>query len=182
MCMPVTPLHYPIAYLLHKLGSLQLSLPALIVGSFVPDLEVPFVWLYTQNQDRLVLHSFLGALTLGTAIAVALTVLVYPRFVGAIFPIDKAKAKEKCALSLSVIVSCTIGCLGHVLLDLVNHVSDPLFWPFLAPTASPFVPLLGGEVMASVVVHGLMGLIFAGLFLGLYFTERDTLWDRLLVE
>jgi hypothetical protein len=41
---------------------------------------------------------------------------------------------------------------------------------------------MGGEVMASVVVHGLMGLIFVGLFLGLYFTERDALWDRLLVE
>jgi hypothetical protein len=180
--MPATPLHYPIAYLLHKLGSLRLSLPALIVGSFVPDLEVPFAYLYLQNQDRLVLHSFLGALTLGTVVAVALTVLVYPRLVGAIFPINKSKLKEKCALSLSVVVCCLIGCLGHVLLDFVNHESNPLFWPFLAPTLSPFVPLLGGKFMAGVVMHGLMGLFFVGLFLGLYFTERGALWDRLLVE
>jgi hypothetical protein len=72
--VPITPFHYPIANLIHKLdGKISLSLPALIVGSMVPDLEVPFMISFTGTQDRLVLHSILGAITLGTIITIALT-------------------------------------------------------------------------------------------------------------
>jgi hypothetical protein len=43
--MPVTPLHYPAAWGLSKLDK-RLSLPALIVGSFIPDIEVPILFLF----------------------------------------------------------------------------------------------------------------------------------------
>jgi hypothetical protein len=53
----VTPFHYPVAYILYKLRA-KLSLPGLIVGSMVPDLEVPFIFLWSRTEafDRLVLH------------------------------------------------------------------------------------------------------------------------------
>jgi membrane-bound metal-dependent hydrolase YbcI (DUF457 family) len=179
--LPVTPFHYPIANIISRLdGKLSLSLPALIVGSMVPDLEVPFVYLLTGTQDRLVLHSLIGALTLGTIISLAFTVLIYPRLMSAVFPIDREKVKEKCRLSLTVALSCLLGCLSHVLLDVLNHSYNPFLWPFLAvaQTPSPIVPLLGGEEMASLIVHGAMIVLFAGLF----FNKRRNFWEHLLVE
>jgi len=178
--LPVTPFHYPIAKIIHKLdGKVSLSLPALIVGSMVPDLEVPFVYLLTGTQDRLVLHSLIGGMTLGTIIALALTVLVYPRVASAIFPIDKVKVTEKCVFSSTVAFSCLLGVLSHVLLDIANHTYNPLFWPFLSmdQMTSPIAPLLGGDLMASLITHVAMAFLFVGLFIN----KRDNFWEHLLV-
>ncbi len=180
--MPVTPLHYPIAKLLSLLdGKAVLSLPALIIGSMVPDLEVPFVywWSGTWAQDRMVLHSLVGGLTLGTAIAVLLTVFLYSPVIGGIFPVDKKRIKEKCAFSYSLIFSGFLGVLSHVLLDVVNHQFNPLLWPFLSidQTPSPIVPLLGGVNMASLITHGVMIAIFVALLI----KYRHNFWEQLLV-
>jgi membrane-bound metal-dependent hydrolase YbcI (DUF457 family) len=177
--LPITPFHYPVAKLLHQLnGKVSLSLPALIVGAMTPDLEVPFMVLFT-GMDRMVLHSLIGGLTFGTAVAVALTVLLYPHVAGAVFPIDKEKVRQKCAFSGVVVFSCFLGVLSHVLLDVANHAYNPVFWPFLGlyQTPSPIVSLLGGAAMASLVVHGLM----AALFVGLFVNRRDDFWNQLLV-
>ena len=179
--LPVTPFHYPIAKIIHRLnGKVSLSLPSLIVGSMVPDLEVPFVFLLTGTQDRLVLHSLIGGMTLGVIIAVALTVLFYPRLTSVIFPINRVKVNEKCNFSLTVTFSCLLGVLSHVLLDFTNHSYNPVFWSFLSlyQTPSPIVPLLGGEAMASLIVHGVMVVLFVGLFIN----NRGNFWERLLVE
>ena len=97
----------------------------------------------------------------------------------AIFPIDKHKVKEKCTFSLGLAVSCLLGAISHVLLDVTNHPYNPLFWPFLASneTPSPIVPLLGGEATASLLIHGLMVVFFIGLFVN----KRKNFWEQLLV-
>ncbi len=178
--MPVTPFHYPVAYILYKLR-VKLSLPALIVGSMVPDLEIPFIVLLigTEVPHRLVLHSLLGAMTAGTILAIAITVSVYPRLTSAVFPIDKQKVKEKCTFSLGLAISCLLGAISHVLLDVTNHPYNPLFWPFLTSneTPSPIVPLLGGEATASLLIHGLMVVLFIGLFAN----KRKNFWEQLIV-
>jgi membrane-bound metal-dependent hydrolase YbcI (DUF457 family) len=178
--LPITPFHYPVAYVLYKLGG-NLSLPALVVGSMVPDLEIPFMVLLfgTTVPNYLLLHSLLGALTLGTAIAIAITVLIYPRLTGAIFPVDKLKVKEKCRFSLGIIFSCALGCPSHVLLDVANHAYNPVFWPFLSPneTPSPIVAVLGGTGNASLLMHTLMLVLFAALFVN----KRENFWEQLLV-
>jgi membrane-bound metal-dependent hydrolase YbcI (DUF457 family) len=179
--LPVTPFHYPVAYVLYKLGG-YVSLPALVVGSMVPDLEIPLLAFLSGNQasNRLVLHSILGSLTFGTAIAIAITVLIYPPIASAVFRVDKQKVKGKCQLSLSLVFSCAVGCLSHVLLDVTNHVYNPVFWPFLAlnETPSPIVPVLGGEATASLLIHALM----AALFVGLFVNKRGRFWERVLIE
>jgi membrane-bound metal-dependent hydrolase YbcI (DUF457 family) len=178
--LPVTPFHYPVAYVLSKLGR-NFSLPALVVGSMVPDLEVPLIVLLFGNSvpRHLLLHSLLGALTLGTALAIAITVLIYPKVTSAIFPVDKLKVKEKCRFSPWLVFSCALGCLSHVLLDVTNHAYNPLLWPFLPPneTPSPIVSALGGEVNASLLMHALMALLFVGLFVN----KRKNFWEKLLV-
>lgn len=181
--LPITPFHYPIAKLLHQLdGKISLSLPALIVGAMTPDLEVPFIVLLT-GQDRMVLHSLIGGLTIGTLIATTLTVLLYPAIAGAVFPVNKQKVRQKCALSGAVVVSAFIGVLSHVLLDIANHAYNPLFWPLLGlyQTPSPIVPLLGGVTMASLIMHGLMIALFAGIVAVIFLKHRNDFWNELLV-
>jgi membrane-bound metal-dependent hydrolase YbcI (DUF457 family) len=180
--LPVTPLHYPLAKFIQTLDTkARLSLPALIVGSLVPDLEVPLVYLWsgTWAQDRMVLHSLIGGLTLGTLIAVTFTVLVYPWLASAFLPIDKKRVKEKCTFSFMLVFSALLGVLSHVLLDVFNHPYNPLFWPFLTlfQTPSPIVPLLGGQAMASFIVHGGMLLLFFLLLI----KNRSNLWEKLFV-
>lgn len=182
--MPVTPLHYPLAKIIHLFrGKANLSLPALIVGSMVPDLEVPFVyfWSGVWMQDRMVLHSIIGGLTLGTLIAVVITVFAYPLVLGSIFPNKKELIKQRCSFSLMLIFSAMIGVLSHVLLDVANHVYNPLFWPFLSlyETPSPIVPLLGGLNMASLIVHLAMLILFIPLII---IAARGNFWERLLVD
>jgi membrane-bound metal-dependent hydrolase YbcI (DUF457 family) len=179
--LPVTPFHYPIAYLIYKLAG-KLSLPGLIVGSVLPDAEIPimFLLLGTQVPNRMILHSLLGAMTVGLVLAVAITVWIYPALASRIFPINKLKVKEKCSLSISVTSSCFLGILSHVLLDVTNHDYNPVFWPFLAmsETPSPITPLFGGALPASILVHTLMAILFVGFFL----KKRENFWERLLVE
>jgi membrane-bound metal-dependent hydrolase YbcI (DUF457 family) len=179
--LPVTPLHYPLAKFIQTLDTkARLSLPALIVGSLVPDLEVPLVYLWsgTWAQDRMVLHSLIGGLTLGTLIAVTFTVLVYPWLASAFLPIDKKRVKEKCTFSFMLVFSALLGVLSHVLLDIFNHTYNPLFWPFLTlfQTPSPIVLLLGGQAMASFIVHGGMLLLFFLLLI----KNRSNLWEKLV--
>ena len=180
--MPLTPFHYPLAKIIHLIDrKASLVLPALIVGSMVPDLEVPFVYYLsgTWGEDRMVLHSLLGGLTLGTIITVLFTILIYPWLISAIFSIEKERIKKKCSLSFMLIFSGLIGVLSHVLLDVTNHTYNPLFWPFISlfHTPSPIVPLLGGQNLASLIIHSAMLALFGGLLI----KNRANIWERLLL-
>jgi hypothetical protein len=162
-------------------GKASLSLPALIIGAIVPDLEVPFVywWSGTWSQDRMVLHSLIGGLTLGTLITVLVTRFIYPRLTSAILPVNEVRLKRKCSFSFMLVFSGFLGVLSHLLLDVLNHAYNPLFWPFLSlfQTPSPIVLFLGGQDMASLIVSGVLIVIF----LGLIAENRNNFWDRLFV-
>lgn len=178
--MPVTPFHYPIAYVISKFNG-KLSLPGLVVGSMLPDLEIPFLALLfgIQPTNRLVLHSLLGAATVGALLSILFTVLVYPKLTSAIFPISKLKVEEKCRFSGGLAFSCLLGGVSHVLLDVTNHAYNPVLWPFLGlyETPSPIVPILGGAEMASLLIHTSMIVLFAVLFVG----KREHFWETLLI-
>lgn len=176
--MPLTPLHYPVAYVLYKLNK-KLSLPGLAVGSMFPDLEIPAIILLfrTRIPNRIVLHSLLGAATIGTMFSLIFTVLVYPSLISYLFKIDKGKVKSKCRLSSNLVFSCLLGNVSHVLLDLINHPYNPIFWPLSLLTPSPICFALGGMQNASMIVHTTLIVIFAALLINL----RGNIWERLLV-
>jgi membrane-bound metal-dependent hydrolase YbcI (DUF457 family) len=176
--LPFTPLHYPIAYVLYMLNK-KLSLPGLAVGAMFPDLEIPVIVLlcgYRIPGNRLVLHSVLGGATLGTALAIAFTVFAYPSLINRVFKVSKAKIKQT-RLSVSLVVSCLIGNLSHVLLDVVNHPYNPLFWPFSPLTPSPICQALGGLENASLIVSLLCLILFAIILV----RQRGNVWEKLLV-
>jgi len=171
------------AYLIYKLGSkLKPSLPGLIVGSMFPDLEIPFIILLlgTGVPDRLVLHSLLGAVTIGTFLSLVFTVLMYPPLIGSLLRIDRRELRSKCSFSLVLTLSVFLGNISHVLLDITNHPYNPILWPFvmIGDTPSPLCSALGGMVTASLVIHTLMALLFLALFIN----KREDLVKRMLVE
>jgi len=177
--LPLTPFHYPVAYVVYRLDK-RLVLPGLIVGSMFPDLEIPIMVLFFGNRipDHLVLHSLLGAATIGTILSVLLTFLIYPTLVSSLFRIEKNKVERRCRLSLTLILSAFLGNVSHVLLDVTTHESNPIFWPFLNDVPSPVVPALGGLQNASLTMHVLM----AVLFLVFLIYKRENIVEGLLVE
>lgn len=177
--MPVTPLHHPIAYFISKLHK-RLSLPGLIVGSMLPDLEVPFIVLLygTEVPHRMVLHSLLGSATLGTLLGVIVTVMIYPVLVSRLFHVDKKKVENKCKLSIALVFSVVVGNLSHVLLDITNHPYNPVFWPFLPVTATPSpIYFALGAPLGSYWMQAIMAAVLGVLIV----VKRKNLFEALLV-
>ena len=177
--MPLTPLHYPIAYLVYKLDK-RLSLPGLVVGCMFPDLEIPAIMLLfgTQVPNRMILHSLLGSATLGTFLALIVTIRVYPPLVSRLFHVDKKKVESKCKLSFAVVFSVFVGNLSHVLLDVTNHPYNPVFWPFLPATVTPSpIYFALGNPLGSLGMQIIMGVLLVALIV----IKRKNLFEELLV-
>lgn len=117
--------------MVHKLKK-TLSLPALIVGSIIPDIDSLIYFLTTGSFGigREWLHSLVGAGIFGTLISMLITVLVYPSIVSVFFGIKKEEVKQECKFSETVVVSCFLGSLSHVIIDSLCHDYNPLFYPF----------------------------------------------------
>lgn len=177
--LPLTPLHHPIAYFISKLDK-RLSLPGLIVGCMFPDLENPFILLVLGNKipHRLILHSLIGSATLGTLLALAVTVWLYPPLVSRLFHVDKTKVKNRCKLSVALVFSVFVGNISHVLLDVTNHPYNPIFWPFQSATATPSpIYFALGTPLGSLW----MQIIMAALLVALIVVNRKNLFEELLV-
>ena len=131
--MPLTPLHYPVAYALHRLRP-SWSLPGLIMGAMVPDLEIPvIVSVFGLNRipgNRLVLHSLFGAMTIGAALSVLLVAHVIQPILLNLLPSRREGIQAVCRASWRLAAACCVGALSHVLLDVVTHPVNPLWWPF----------------------------------------------------
>lgn len=177
--LPLTPLHYPVAYFIYRIDK-RFSLPGLIVGCMFPDLEIPLIGLIlgTQVPNRMVLHSILGASTVGTFLAVIATVRVYPYFVTHLFHVNKLQVESKTKLSFWMVFSVFIGIISHVLLDFTNHPYNPIFWPFRSAIATQSqIYFALGTPIGSLYMQFIMGVFFASLIV----IKRKNVFDELLV-
>ncbi len=187
--MPVTPLHYPISYLLKRMD-LRLSLPAMAVGTVIPDLEVPILYFFYRGVflDHFILHSLLGALTLGLGISLFTVRYFYAPIATKVFGIDRELAKDESRISGTVVFSAIIGILSHLLLDLTYHWYNPIFWPLVDPLAvvGPLAILLAldgsvrftGFLLANILLNTIMGILWIFVIL----EEKDRgIWYGLVV-
>jgi len=179
--MPVTPLHYCAAYVINKVR-VGLVLPALIVGSVIPDLE-PLVSIATRGglvPPRELMHSLLGAVTIDTFLAVLVTMLLYPLLASWIFKLEKKDIAEKCRFSAMLVLSALVGSLSHVLIDSTSHEYNPLLYPFMSGSFDALV-FMNNWFLASVIVHT----VLLGLLLAIFIREIrkgvEGFWKRLLV-
>jgi membrane-bound metal-dependent hydrolase YbcI (DUF457 family) len=183
--MPITPLHYPLAFGLSK-TSKKLLLPGVVVGSFIPDIEVPLMWIFFSDlPDHLFLHSLVGAVTVGTLLAVIITWLLYPPIISALFRVDRNDLQEACRLSAMLVFSCLIGVLSHLLLDYPMHWFNPLLWPWVNPydivgplvlLFTPFGPINETAFwMANYLTSAIM--LISWLPILIYYRNKD-LWSN----
>ena len=158
-----------------------MNLPGLIVGCMLPDLEIPFIFLFLGSDvpNRMILHSLLGSTTVGTIIGVILTIRIYPILLNKIFNIDKKRIKIKCKFSLILVFSVAIGALSHVLLDVLNHPYNPLFWPLQsAIETSNSLYFALGEILGSLWLQIVMSILLIALII----FNRKNLFEHMLVE
>ena len=179
--MPFTPIHCSVAYLARQFRP-QLSLPALLVSTMAPDLEIPFLFVATSGQyPRLILHSILGAITLSMVVSVILVVFAYPTVVSHLFRIDFKTVKDRCRFSWSVVAICFAGSFSHVLIDSLHHRYNPLFYLFTYSSYDGFV-FMNDWAFASVIIP------LAFLFLLVLFVAIEVrkgtkgIWKRLFLE
>jgi hypothetical protein len=179
--MPYTPIHWSIAYLAREIRP-SLSLPALIVSTAIPDLEIPLIYIVTGGQlGRLVLHSLLGAATIAALLSAFLTVFVYPPVISRLFKLDIITVRDRCRFSWSLFAVCLFGSLSHVLIDSLHHEYNPLLFPFTYSSFDALV-LMNDWTLASVIIP----LLFFALLV--FFVAREVrlgtenIWARLFVE
>lgn len=181
-------MHYPVAWGLSKFHK-RLNLPGLIVGSFIPDIEVPILILFFNGilPDHFILHSLIGALTIGTIISTLITVLLYPILTSLFFRFDKVKIKEVCKLTPVLVLSCMLGNVFHILLDIPMHPFNPVLWPFVDPYSIVGVLVLlfapVGDIRLGFLIANILTNLIMGLFmLTIVIKSRRNLWEQILVE
>lgn len=187
--MPFTLFHYPIGYGLSKLND-RLSLPALVVGSVIPDIEVPFLFLFFQGvlPDHFILHSLIGALTIGLLLAVLVVRYVYPPVVGFVFNLDRSELLENCRITPLIVISAAIGILSHILIDIPFHWYNQILWPWVdaqmivGPVCILFAWFLETDIMsgyyaANQFTNGVMAIVLALIII----RTKENRWHRLWI-
>jgi hypothetical protein len=146
----------------------------------LPDLEIPFILILlgTNVPNRMILHSAFGSVKLGTLIGVIITTKIYPYFMNSFFGVDKKKIKNKTKLSFSLGISVALGALSHVLLDVLNHPYNPIFWPVQSAMETPnYFFFEMGEILGSLWIQIVLGVIL----LILIFIKRKNLIEDLMI-
>jgi membrane-bound metal-dependent hydrolase YbcI (DUF457 family) len=155
-----------------------------VVGSVIPDIEVPLMWIFFNDlPDHQFLHSFIGAVTAGTLLAVLVTWLLYPRIISTLFGVDGENLKEVTGLSKMLVLSCLIGVLSHLLVDYPMHWYNPILWPLVNPfdVVGPlvllFTPFGSGTAfqMANLLTNAFMGVWWTVIIM--YYWRKD-LWGN----
>jgi hypothetical protein len=175
--MPVTPFHYPLAFLISKTNN-HFILPGLVVGSVIPDIEVPIMWIFFPGlHDHQILHSLIGALTIGTLLTVVVTRFLYQPIVSRVFRVDQQYLKQVFKFSTWMLVSCLVGVISHLMLDFSMHWYNPILWPWVSPTdvIGPLVLLFmtsydmwTSYLIASAITHVVMIALWSYIILLLY--------------
>lgn len=178
--MPLTPLHYVVAYSVGKWKP-SLSLPGLIVGSVLPDLDHLIYLVIEGYQRRGILQSLFGVATIGTVLSVLFTVFLYPTLVSRVFRIDRRMVRERCRFSKGLVLACFAGNILHVLVDSLHHEYNPTLYPFVSDSFDLLV-LFGDWQLATIVVWSLFSIWFIAIFVWEAFKGTETFWRRILVS
>lgn len=162
-------------------------MPGLIVGSFMPDVEVPVLWILDGGiPDHLILHSLVGLLTLGLLLSVLVTHYLYPHLVTMMFRVEQPVLERACSFGTGLYVSCSLGLLGHLALDLPLHWFNPVLWPWVSPYAivgilvlflAPEGDLLAGFALANTLMNSIMLAALSGII----WKSRHSLWTKTLL-
>ena len=177
--MPAVFLHSTFAYFMNRFSP-QFSLPALLVGSMMPDVEVLAIYYLTNGAiDRLLFHSIIGAMTIGTIASVVIVVFIYPSFVSFFVRMDKTYIKKKCSFSWTLIGLCLIGNVSHVLIDATHHTFNPLMYPIFDQSIDLF-RISSSRLFDTGIITGILSVIYF-VYAVVSLREGKSFWKQMLV-
>lgn len=177
--MPLTLLHYGVAYLIGK-GKQSISFPGLIVSSMMPDVE-RVIYLFTANPSgRSWLHSLFGVAAVGTTISFLFTIYAYPVVISGIFKVNKKKIREKFRFSKGLFGACLSGGVLHVLVDSLHHEFNPTLYPFMNESFDALV-LFNDWQLATIVVYSVLSMLFVTILVWQAAKGTEGFWNRVLV-
>lgn len=132
--------------------------------------------LFPSLPDHLVLHSLIGVLTLGTLAAVTLTRFLYASVISTVFNVNQEGLNEACRVTPTLVLSCMLGAVFHLALDIPMHPYNPVLWPWVNPyeIVGVLVPLIGFGG-ANLLLSVAMGICAVAVLLR-YLDEN--LWER----
>ena len=178
--MPAMFLHSTFAYLINRWKP-QFSLPALLVGTLLPDVEVPILYFLSNGaMDRILFHSIIGAVTVGTFVSVAIVLTIYPQFVSFFFRINKKDVKKKCCFSGTLFGLCMIGNLSHVLIDATHHEFNPLLYPIFKESFN-FLWISGDGSLDTRIVTLVLSAIYLMFIIASLRKGVKSFWKQMLV-
>ncbi len=178
--MPAIFLHSTFAYLINRWNP-QFSLPALLVGTLLPDVEVPILYYLTDGAiDRLLFHSIIGAVTVGTFVSVAIVLIIYPPFVSFFFRINKKDVEKKCRFSGTLFGLCMIGNLSHVLIDATHHEFNPLLYPIFKESIN-FLRISSDQSFDTRIVTLVLSAILLAFVIASLKNGVKGFWKQMLV-
>ena len=154
----------------------------------MPNIEVPILFLFFEVgiDNHFIMHSLIGALTIGTLLSILTTIFVYPLLAWLIFRVDKSKVKEACKLTPVLVLSCMFGNVFHILLDLLMHPYSFILWPFVDPNNVVGILVLifaldGNINQGFLIANILSNLIMAVFMFIIVIKNRKNLWEEILI-
>lgn len=174
--MPFTILH--IVYVWPILRKLKNGRIMLIMGSMLPDLEIPILAVLGYEIPRGLAHSLIGALTIDALLALLATKLFYnSKKVNKILEIEDEPKKDVSYLwGLA-----SIGALSHVTIDYLHHSYNPLLWPLLPGYVEGPLATMLGYFYASLILHIISAVILV-MILAYSAVKLKTSLTRLLLS
>jgi hypothetical protein len=152
----------------------------------MPDIEVPFMWMFFSTlPDHFILHSFIGAATLGTLLTVVVTRFLYAPMISTMFHVDRTELDEVCRITPMLVVSSFIGVMSHLILDFPMHWYNPILWPWvnpydvIGPLVLVFMPtysLWNAYLIANSLTNISMIILWILILAKLY--SKGNLWSR----
>lgn len=164
--MVFTLLHYPLALLINKLSRNRLKLDYLVLATFLPDIEIPVLFILKKFPPRLILHSIIGAISLSFPVIL----LLWPFYRFTVFKILKIELTIDSLKRL--FIASIIGPISHVFLDAFHHNYNPLIWP-ISPENVDILILFNDWALASVVLNGVFLIATLLIFLGTYSSNKS---------
>jgi len=146
--MPITILH--VVYVWPILRRFRNERLTLVIGSIIPDLEIPLLTMMGYAIPRGLAHSIIGALTIDSLIVLLATKIIYsfPRVISSLGVNPRS--------SVSLIYSwnaASVGALTHVLIDYLHHSYNPILWPIINDYIEGPLTIFLGYLYASLLLH-----------------------------
>lgn len=164
--MAFTAFHCALVWPLFILRPKRFDFIGLSVGAVIPDLFMPFVIFLPAYEKvaRIITHSLIGAITFDLILALLASLFIVPKIIRffkerssdtrvyKFAGIDVLGQRERPSV---MIYSILIGTVSHVLLDILYHENNPVFYP----CGDVIFPLVD-SILLDIIAHGIVFLAF----------------------